>query len=98
MIKEFLFLPKNQSITIKKIKRYMNSSRKDLEHPSNTTISNILREELKMNFKKFHKCHRKVMTGKHTRLFAESLSLKLTLNLIHYEVIYLDEFSFSSRK
>ena len=98
MIKEFWSLPKNQPITIKKIKRYTNSSRKDLEHPSNTTIRSILREELKMNYKILHKCHRKVMTGEHTRLYAESLSLQLTLNLIHYEVIYLDEFSFSSRK
>ena len=97
-IREYCNLQKNQPITIKKIKSYVHNSGSSVEQSSHTTIRSILRKELKMNYKILHKCHKKVMTNDYTFLIAESLSIQLKLMSIHYEVIYLDEFSFSSRK
>ena len=97
-IREFCCNPKHQPITIKKIKRCINNQKHTAEFLSYTTVRSILRNELKMSYKILHKCHKKVMTKEHMCLFAESLSLQLKMYYAIYEVIYIDEFSFSSRK
>ena len=98
MIKDFCSSLHNQPITIRKIKSYLLASNLDKGEPCVTTIGSILRKELGMSYKILHKWHKKVMTTEHANSFAKSLLIQFKLINQDYEIIYLDEFSFSSRK
>ena len=66
--------------------------------PSNSTISKVLKNKLKMSYKILHKWNTKRRDLQNQRLFIESLFLQTLLKESNIETIYIDEFKFSSRK
>ena len=97
-IRDFWNSLSNQPITIRKIKAQLHNPIFESEKISQSWIRNILKSDLKMKNKILHKWHKKIMTKESARIFAESLSIQLKLMTINFEIIYMDEFSFSSRK
>ena len=66
--------------------------------PSKTTIASILKKELGMSYKVLQTKNTKVTKPEQERLFCESLAVQLWLRDAGFELKYVDEFSFSSRK
>ena len=66
--------------------------------PSNSTISSILKKELRMKYKVLQFRNLKTETFANKRLFIENLAIQGILKRNNTELIYIDEFSFSSRK
>ena len=66
--------------------------------PSDSTIYSILKKEFKMSYRLLEKKHMKSVDHLGTRKFIQAFSLQLKLSRDNIEIIYVDEFSFSSRK
>ena len=62
-----------------------------------STVTRILKNKLKMKYKKLEKTDLRTLNPTSKRFMAESLSLQLELLQENYELIWVDEFSLSSR-
>ena len=66
--------------------------------PSNSIVSSIMKRELKMSYHLLEKKHRKATLEEGVRKFIQAFALQIELNKSEIELIFIDEFSFSSRK
>ena len=66
--------------------------------PSNSTVGSIMKRELKMSYHLLEKKQRKVTQEDGVRKFIQAFALQIQLNKCETELIFIDEFSFSSRK
>ena len=62
-----------------------------------STVTKILKNKLKMKYKKFEKTNVRTLNLSSKRFMAESLSRQLELFQENYELIWVDEFPLSSR-
>ena len=97
-IRDFWNSLSNQPITIRKIKAQLHNPILESEKISQSLIQNILLSDLKWSTKFCINDIKKIMKKESARIFAESLSIQLKLMTSNFEIIYMDEFSFSSRK
>ena len=66
--------------------------------PSDTTIRNIMKTKLGMSYRLLEKKHKKSINNEGSRNFIQACALQIELINRELELIYIDEFSFSSRK
>ena len=66
--------------------------------PSDTTIRNIMKTKLGMSYRLLEKKHKKSINNEGSRSFIHACALQIELINRELELIYIDEFSFSSRK
>ena len=66
--------------------------------PSDTTIRNIMKTKLGMSYRLLEKRHKKSINIEGSRNFIQACALQIELINRELELIYIDEFSFSSRK
>ena len=66
--------------------------------PSDTTIRNIMKTKLRMNYRLLEKKHKKPINNKGSRNFIQACAFQIELANRELELIYIDEFSFSSHK
>ena len=66
--------------------------------PSNSTVGSIMKRKLKMSYHLLEKKQRKVTQEDGVRKFIQAFSLQIQLNKYETELIFIDEFSFSSQK
>ena len=85
-------------IRIKDIKDYLWPLSSHEKAPHDSTFSMILRKELKMSYKVLQKRNPVKKTRDSIRLNHEAITIQVLLRSNDYELIYIDEFSFSSRK
>ena len=72
--------------------------RADLPSLSKTSIRKILKKHLKYTYKKACKINPRTLLPVNIRKIHESLYIQVALEKKNYEIIYLDEFSLSTRK
>ena len=65
---------------------------------SNSTVKRVLKNKLGMVYKKLERINKKASGKSSIRSFCEALTLQLELLNDGYELIYIDEFSISSRR
>ena len=66
--------------------------------PSETTIKNIIKTKLGMSYRLFEKKHKKSINNEGSRNFIQACALQIELINRELGLMYIDEFSFSSRK
>ena len=71
---------------------------KSLKKFSSFNIRKILKNILDFKYKMLHETHPKTFMDENIRQFYESAYLQLKLEAGGFEVIYIDEFSFNTRK
>ena len=90
---------KSYPIYSEDIKSALWSSSEKLENtPWKTTICSILKNELSMSYRLLDKKNAKTTKEAGIRDFVQSFSLQIEIQKKGIELIYLDEFSYSSRK
>ena len=97
-IKKYWNHPLNRPIKIKDIKNYVWPPDKPERAPHDSTISRILRTEWRMSYKVLQKRNPATKNANNIRLFHEAFAIQVFLRARDYELIYIDEFSYSSRK
>ena len=97
-IKDYWDHPVNRPIKIRDIKHHVWPPSSNEKVPHDSTISRILRNELNMTYKVLQKRNLKTENSSNIRLFHESLAIQVFLRAKDYELIYIDEFSYSLRK
>ena len=65
---------------------------------SANTIRHIMKSKLCMRFKKVEKINSKTLGSTNIRLLCESMTLQSELQHLGYEMIFIDEFSWSNRR
>ena len=80
------------------IRNEFNSQYKDDITLLSFAVPRILKSNLRMTHKKLSKGIKKSLNSAHKRSFIEVLTILLEMNKAGYELIYVDEFSLSSRK
>ena len=85
-------------IKIKDIKEHLWPLAKREKAPHNSTISRVLRNELNMSYKVLQKKNPVTRTSSNIRLFHESIAIQTLLRVKGFELIYVDEFHYSSLK
>ena len=85
-------------IKIRDIKHYVWPISQEQKPPHNSTISRILKKELGMSFKVLQKRNPKTRQEENARLFHEAIAIQVFLRENDFELIYIDEFSYSSKK
>jgi transposase len=83
--------------TLNTLAKEMNSAFKNEISVSKTTIQRMLKTKLGMSYKKLTKSNPKAIQLSHKRSFLESLTVQLELLDRGFELIYIDEFSWSPR-
>ena len=97
-IKQYCDETKNKPIKIKDIKQAVWPAEENRYIPTNSTISSILKNELNMRYKVLQTRNLITKKPENRRLFCQSLALQNILRNANTELIYVDEFNFSSRK
>ena len=87
----------NTPVKIEMIKNAVWPKNSETKPPWNSTISKILKNKLNMSYKVLHKWNIKRKEKLNKRVFIESLYLQTKLRTNEIEIIYIDEFKFSSR-
>ena len=85
-------------IKIKDIKEYLWPLAKREKAPHNSTISRVLSNELNMSYKVLQKKNPVTRYSSNIRLFHESIAFQTLLRVKGFELIYVDEFHYSSLK
>ena len=96
--KRLLDHPVKRPIKIRDIKHHVWQPSSNEKVPHDSTISRILRNELNITYKVLQKRNLKTENSSNIRLFHESLAIQVFLRAKDYELIYIDEFSYSSKK
>ena len=89
---------RDKPIYIRDVKNAVWSALRSSDIPSNSTVSSIMKRELKMSYHLLEKKHRKATMEEGVRKFIQAFALQIELNKSEIELIFIDEFSFSSRK
>ena len=97
-IKKYWNYPLNRPIKIIDIKNYVWPPDKPQRAPHDSTISRILRTEWRINYKVLQKRNPATKNANNICLFHEAFAIQVFLRARDYELIYIDEFSYSSRK
>ena len=97
-IKDYWVATVNNPIKIKNIKEHVWPRTKWEKAPHNSTISRILHNELNMSYKVLQRKNPITRTSNNVRLFHESIAVQTLLRIKGYELIYVDEFHYSSLK
>ena len=95
-VKDYIWRWKEQHFTVAMVKNQI-CNNTDLDNLSEWHIRKILKTYLNYSNKKLSKMNIKVMRPEYIRRFHESAIMQHMLLEVNYELIYLDEFSFSSR-
>ena len=95
-VKDYIRRWKGQHFTVAMVKNQIYNNT-DLDNLSEWHIRKILKTYLNYSYKKLSKMNIKVMRPEYIRRFHESAIMQHMLLEVNYELIYLDEFSFSSR-
>ena len=85
-------------MTLSFVQRSLLDKFDDIEYVSKTTISKTLKQNLKMSYKKLSKVNIRAFKKENITKMLQSAALLQTLRSSSTEVIYLDEFSFDTRK
>ena len=94
-IKAFWDKTKDKPIKIRDVKLAVKPPGWIEKTPSNSTISSILKKELRMKYKVLQFRNLKTETFANKRLFIENLVIQGIFKRNNTELIYIDEFSFS---
>ena len=97
-IKQYWEETTKRPIKIRDIKHYVWPISQEQKPPHNSTISRILKKELGMSFKVLQKRNPKTRQEENVRLFHEAIAIQVFLREKDFELIYIDEFSYSSKK
>ena len=87
----------NQHYTINMIMQAFNDHFGDAWTLSASTLRDIIKNKLWMRFRKIEKANTKTYRTTNVRLLWESMALQWELQYLGYELIFIDEFSWSSR-
>ena len=85
-------------MTLSFVQRSLLDKFDDIEYVSKTKISKTLKQNLKMSYKKLSKVNIRAFKKENITKMLQSAALLQTLRSSSTEVIYLDEFSFDTRK
>ena len=83
--------------TIKNIKSYLDSEYENLPSISEWSIRKLLKHKFRYSYKKQGLIQKKMLTFDNIRKFYESAAMQILLELIDYELIYVDEFTLNFR-
>ena len=97
-IKDYLDYNEHRPICARDVIKAVWAPQENECSPSDSTIYSILKKEFKMSYRLLEKKHMKSVDNLGTRKFIQAFSLQLKLSRDNIEIIYVDEFSFSSRK
>ena len=97
-IKNYLECNKHRPICVRDLKKAIWPQMDNQRAPSDSTICSILKREFWMSYRLLEKKNIKSINPPGTRKFIQALSLQFKLTRDNIEMIYVDEFSFSSRK
>ena len=89
---------RDKPIYIRDVKNAVWPTLRSSDIPSNSTVSSIMKRELKMSYHLLEKKHRKATMEEGVRKFIQAFALQIELNKSEIKLIFIDEFSFSSRK
>ena len=96
-IENFLEEKKDAAITIKMIKEHLINNFPDLWKISDFTIRSALKKDMKYSYKKLSKRKQITKMDDRVRLHYESIAIQIWLEDQGIELIYLDEFTISTR-
>ena len=97
-VKEIWQQYKNRPICAKNVRSAL-WRRDNIEKiPSYTTIRNIMKTKLGMSYRQLEKKHKKSINNEGSSNFIQACALQIELINRELELMYIDEFSFSTRK
>ena len=98
LIKNYWNNPAKRPIRIKDIKEHVWPVNRFIKPLHDSTISRVLRNKLNMRYKVLQKRNPKTKSPNNIRIFHEAIAIQVMLRTKGFELIYVDEFSYSSRK
>ena len=96
-IRQLLTSAKSNFLSINSIKKKLLTNFEEISDISDTTVRKIVSKDLRFRFKKLDKIEPKTMTKDSIRSFLENSLILLEIQSQCIEVVYIDEFTVSSR-
>ena len=97
-ISKFCIEHSSKRITVGKIQNHLKTKCSDLETISDWSIVSILKKKLNLSYKKCNKMDRSNLIISNKAKYFESAATQILLEDAGYELIFVDEFSFTERK